>query len=50
MKKLLIIFLGITTFGLKANMQYMDVIKYELTGNCSISEIASIKDDFNKIL
>ena len=50
MKKLLIIVLGISVFGLKADMQYMDVIKYELTGNCSISEIASIKDDFNKIL
>ena len=50
MKKLLIIVLGITAFGLRADMQYMDVIKFELTGNCSIAEIASIKDDFNKIL
>ena len=50
MKKLLIIVLGISAFGLKADMQYMDVIKMELTGNCSLTEIASIKDDFNKIL
>ena len=49
-KKLLIIVLGISVFGLKADMEYMDVIKMELTGNCSVAEIASIKDDFNKIL
>ena len=49
-KKLLIIVLGISAFGLKADMEYMDVIKMELTGNCSVAEIASIKDDFNKIL
>ena len=49
-KKLLIIVLGISVFGLKADMEYMDVIKMELTGNCSVAEIAFIKDDFNKIL
>jgi hypothetical protein len=49
-KKLLIIVLGISAFGLKADMEYMDVIKMELTGNCSVAEIAFIKDDFNKIL
>jgi hypothetical protein len=45
-KKLLIIVLGIAAFGLKADMEYMDVIKMELTGNCSVAEIALIKGSF----
>ena len=45
MKKLLflILFLSPTL----ASAEYMDVIKFKLTGECTLAEYLAIKDDFN---
>lgn len=50
MNKIIMLVLAFTVFGLKADNEYMDVIKFELTGNCSIQEVTAIKDKFNSLL
>jgi len=45
MKKLLLLILFLTPT--LASAEYMDVIKFKLTGQCSFSEYLEIKNDFN---
>jgi hypothetical protein len=44
-KKLLLLILFLTPA--LASAEYMDVIKFKLTGECSFSEYLEIKNDFN---
>jgi hypothetical protein len=45
MKKLLLLILLLTPA--LASAEYMDVIKFKLTGECSFTEYLEIKNDFN---
>ena len=45
MKKLLVLILFLSPT--LASAEYMDVIKFKLTGECTFAEYLQIKDDFN---
>ncbi len=50
MKALTIIFLTLSSFGLLSNTEYGDVVEMKLNNDCTISEMISIKDQFNEVL